>query len=86
MLTRSQAAHRLRVDPETVDAWRRAGLLDSVDTPGGRKRYRADDVDRARYRRDCRGWCPDCRYQFTARSHEITCEGKQFPSASEVTA
>lgn len=73
LLSRRQAAERLQVGTETLDAYRRAGLLPQVETPEGRKRYRAADVDRARYRRDCNGWCPGCGYRFTARSHGLVC-------------
>lgn len=43
LLTRAEVARALRVDPTTVDAWRREGRLlpaEVVTLPGGRYRYR----------------------------------------------
>jgi len=43
LLTRAEVARALRVDPTTVDAWRRDGRLqadDVVPLPGGTYRYR----------------------------------------------
>jgi excisionase family DNA binding protein len=44
-LTPHQAADRLLVAPVTVRLWASRGLLKSVNTPGGHRRFRVDDVD-----------------------------------------
>lgn len=43
LMTRAEFARALRVDPTTVDSWRRAGRLHAdewVELPGGTFRYR----------------------------------------------
>jgi excisionase family DNA binding protein len=45
LLTPAQVARRFAVDPKTVTRWARAGLLPSIVTPGGHRRYRESVVD-----------------------------------------
>ncbi|HEY1725961.1 MAG TPA: response regulator [Steroidobacteraceae bacterium] len=45
MLTPTEVAERLLVAPVTVRLWASRGLLPSVTTPGGHRRFRAQDVD-----------------------------------------
>src|SRR5258708_23020296 len=42
-LTPHQVADRLLVAPVTVRLWARRGLLKSVNTPGGHRRFRVED-------------------------------------------
>jgi excisionase family DNA binding protein len=44
-LTPHQVADRLLVAPVTVRLWASRGLLKSVNTPGGHRRFRVDDVN-----------------------------------------
>jgi excisionase family DNA binding protein len=44
-LTPHQVADRLLVAPVTVRLWASRGLLKSVNTPGGHRRFRVEDVD-----------------------------------------
>ncbi|MGH8232369.1 MAG: response regulator [Steroidobacteraceae bacterium] len=44
-LTPNQVAERLLVAPVTVRLWASRGLLPSVTTPGGHRRFRVQDVD-----------------------------------------
>jgi excisionase family DNA binding protein len=44
MLTPGEVAQLFRVHPRTVGTWARAGLLDSIKTPGGHRRFREVDV------------------------------------------
>jgi excisionase family DNA binding protein len=44
-LTRTQAAERLRVNVRTVDRWVQRGMLARYETPSGRARFKAEDVD-----------------------------------------
>lgn len=44
-LTPHQVADRLLVAPVTVRLWASRGLLKSVNTPGGHRRFRMEDVD-----------------------------------------
>jgi excisionase family DNA binding protein len=44
-LTPLQVADRLLVAPVTVRLWASRGLLKSVNTPGGHRRFRVEDVD-----------------------------------------
>jgi excisionase family DNA binding protein len=44
-LTRTQAAERLHVNVRTVDRWVRRGVLVRYETPSGRARFKAEDVD-----------------------------------------
>lgn len=44
-LTPTEVADRLLVAPVTVRLWANKGLLPSVTTPGGHRRFRAEDVD-----------------------------------------
>lgn len=44
LLTPAEVAQVFRVDPKTVTRWNRAGKLPAVKTPGGHRRYRAEDV------------------------------------------
>lgn len=48
LLTRSELALLCRVDPTTIDNWRRAGELDDlvVPLPKGRFRYRRSAAER----------------------------------------
>lgn len=44
LLTSAEVARLFRVDPKTVSRWAKRGRLDSVLTPGGRRRYRESVV------------------------------------------
>jgi len=44
LLTPAEVATMFRVDPQTVTRWAKAGLLTSVRTLGGHRRYREDEV------------------------------------------
>jgi excisionase family DNA binding protein len=50
LLTPEQAANTLGVDPSTLRRWESAGLLSSVRTPGGHRRFDADLVTAFRAR------------------------------------
>lgn len=45
ILTPNEVADRLLVAPVTVRLWASKGLLPSVSTPGGHRRFRVEDVD-----------------------------------------
>jgi predicted site-specific integrase-resolvase len=45
LLTSGEVGERFRVDPKTVARWGSSGLLLSVRTPGGVRRYFAVEVD-----------------------------------------
>lgn len=45
LLTSSEVAKLMRVDPKTVTRWAAAGRIDSVRTPGGHHRFRESDVE-----------------------------------------
>jgi excisionase family DNA binding protein len=45
LYTPGEVAAMFRVDPKTVTRWAKAGLLASIRTPGGHRRYRASVVD-----------------------------------------
>jgi excisionase family DNA binding protein len=40
LLTPAEVAERFAVDPKTVTRWAQHGLLPSIKTPGGHRRYR----------------------------------------------
>jgi excisionase family DNA binding protein len=44
LLTPSEVADLFRVDPKTVTRWAKAGLISSIKTPGGHRRYRESVV------------------------------------------
>jgi excisionase family DNA binding protein len=44
LLTPSEAAALLGVDPQTLSRWAHAGRLAAVRTPGGHRRYLEHDV------------------------------------------
>lgn len=44
LLTPAEVAELFRVDPKTVTRWAKAGLLDSIRTLGGHRRYRRAEV------------------------------------------
>jgi excisionase family DNA binding protein len=44
-LTPTEVAERLLIEPGTVRVWASKGLLPSITTPGGHRRFRAQDVD-----------------------------------------
>ncbi|GAB3204683.1 hypothetical protein GCM10027294_00010 [Marinactinospora endophytica] len=44
LLTRAEVAALFQVDPKTVTRWAKAGRLTSVCTPGGHRRYPADQL------------------------------------------
>lgn len=44
LMTLAEVAAVFRVDPKTVTRWRQAGKLTSIRTPGGRCRYRENEV------------------------------------------
>ena len=43
-MTPGEVAVLFRVDPKTVTRWAAAGRIASIRTPGGHRRFRADDV------------------------------------------
>ena len=45
LLFPSEVARKFRVHPNTVGRWANRGLLTIVTTPGGRRRYREDEVE-----------------------------------------
>jgi excisionase family DNA binding protein len=45
LLTASEVAEELSVDPETVRRWARQRKLTSITLPGGSKRFRAAEVE-----------------------------------------
>lgn len=51
-LTRAQAAERLRINVRTLDRWVKRGLLARHNTPSGRARFKAADVDDLDYYRE----------------------------------
>ncbi len=44
LLTPGEVAALFRVDPKTVTRWAAIGRLSSLRTPGGHRRFRADEV------------------------------------------
>lgn len=44
LLTPGEVARKFRVDPKTVTRWAAAGKISSIRTPGGHRRFRADEV------------------------------------------
>lgn len=44
LLTPAEVARMFRVDPKTVTRWAKQGKLPAIQTLGGHRRYRADDV------------------------------------------
>jgi excisionase family DNA binding protein len=44
LLTPAEVAELFRVDPKTVTRWAKAGLISSIKTPGGHRRYRESVV------------------------------------------
>lgn len=44
LLRPAEVAALLRVDPDTVGRWAANGLIPSIRTPGGRRRYRESDI------------------------------------------
>ncbi len=46
LLTRREVAARFGVAPQTVTRWANEGILPSVRTLGGQRRYPADEVER----------------------------------------
>lgn len=45
LLTAAEVARRCNVHPETIRRWTREGRLVGVKLPGGRLRYRTEDID-----------------------------------------
>lgn len=45
LMTPSEVAAILRVDAKTVTRWAERGLLRSIKTPGGHKRFYRTDID-----------------------------------------
>ncbi len=45
LLTPAEVSQKFRVHPKTVTRWVKAGKLTAVRTPGGHRRYHADQVD-----------------------------------------
>lgn len=45
LLTPSEVARLMRVDPKTVTRWAQAGKLTSLRTLGGHRRYEAAEVE-----------------------------------------
>lgn len=48
LLTPGEVAALLRVDPKTVTRWARSGILDSIRTPGGHRRYSVAQISAVR--------------------------------------
>ena len=46
LLTPSEVAEWLRVNPKTVTRWARAGKIRAIRTLGGHRRFRASDIRR----------------------------------------
>ena len=46
LLTPAEVAELFRVDSKTVRRWAASGRLPSIRTPGGHRRFRAEDVRR----------------------------------------
>ena len=46
LLTPSEVAEWLRVNPKTVTRWARAGKIPAIRTLGGHRRFRASDIRR----------------------------------------
>lgn len=46
LLTSGEVAARFRVGPSTVRRWADTGLIPSLRTPSGQRRYRASDIER----------------------------------------
>lgn len=46
LMSRSEVAARFGVAPQTVTRWANEGILPSVRTLGGQRRYPADEVER----------------------------------------
>lgn len=44
ILTRSEAAGLLDVNPATLSAWARRGKIKAIRTPGGQYRYLLEDI------------------------------------------
>jgi excisionase family DNA binding protein len=47
LLTPSEVAQMLRVNPKTVTRWAKTGKLPAIKTIGGHRRFRRSDVERA---------------------------------------
>lgn len=45
LLTPSEVALMFRVDPKTVTRWGNSGRLSSIRTPGGHRRYDAEECE-----------------------------------------
>ncbi len=46
LLTPAEAARRLGVTPNTVTRWSRAGRISAIQTMGGHRRFRRDEIER----------------------------------------
>jgi len=46
LLTTAEVAELCKVDPETVRLWARKGRIQTITLPGGRKRFRREEIDR----------------------------------------
>lgn len=46
LLTPDEVARIFRVDPKTVTRWAKTGKLSCIRTPGGHRRYLADEVNK----------------------------------------
>ena len=44
LLKPAEVGERFRVDPRTVVRWAEKGLIDCVRTPGGHRRYYAEQI------------------------------------------
>lgn len=44
LLTPGEVAKKFRVDPKTVTRWAAAGLVGSIRTPGGHRRFRESEI------------------------------------------
>jgi excisionase family DNA binding protein len=44
LLTSAEVAGIYKVDPKTVTRWAKAGLIASIRTPGGHRRYRESEI------------------------------------------
>ena len=46
LLTTAEVADLCKVDPETVRMWARRGQIETITLPGGRKRFRREEIER----------------------------------------
>ena len=47
LLTPAEVAELFRVNPKTVTRWARAGKISAIQTLGGHRRFRRDEIEAA---------------------------------------